>query len=185
MATTKNETTNKKTTKKDPIAKSENASAPAPAVLRQRQPEKNGIVHPKTESACGRVWAIADKLTAERGCVAERKDVMDESSKMGINAATCATQYARWRKYHGHQAVRHSLPTKEEREKGLKGVVAEPETAPMVVTEAAQAEPVYDQIPAPEVTYSSTPAEAPVEHCATDPSIGAPVEAPVAMCSPV
>lgn len=185
MATTKNETTNKKATKKDPIAKSENAIAPAPAVMRQRQPEQNGIVRPKPESSCGRVWDIADKITAARGYVAERKDVLEECSKIGINVATCATQYARWRKYHGYQAVRHSLPTKEEREKGLKGSVAEPPAAPMVVTEAAQAEPVYDQNPAPEVTYSSAPAEAPVEHCATDPSIDAPVEAPVAMCSPV
>lgn len=179
MATTKKETTDKKATKKDPIAKSENATAPAPAVMRQRQPEQNGIVRPKPESSCGRVWDIADKITAARGYVAERKDVLEECSKIGINVATCATQYARWRKYHGYQAVRHSLPTKEEREKDLKGSVAEPPAAPMVVTEAAQAEP------APEVAYSSAPAEAPVEHCATDPSVDAPVEAPVAMCSPV
>lgn len=185
MATTKNETTNKKATMKDPIAKSENATAPAPVVMRQRQPKQNGIVQPKPESSCGRVWNTADKLTAARGYVAERKDVLEECSKFGINAATCATQYARWRKYYGYQAVRHSLPTKEERVKGLKGRVAESPAAPMVVTEAAQGEPVCGQNPAPEVAYSSAPAEAPVEHRATDPSVGASAEAPVAMCSPV
>lgn len=185
MATTKKETPNKKTTKKDPIAKSENSTAPAPAVMRQRQPEQNGIVRPKPESSCGRVWDIADKITAARGYVAERKDVLEECSKIGINVATCATQYARWRKYHGYQAVRHSLPTKEEREKGLKGVVAEPEAAPMVVTEAAQAEPVYDQNPASEVACPA-PAEAPVEVPVDLPcDCQAPAEAPVAMCSPV
>lgn len=166
MTTTKKETPVKKNSKKDPIAKSENATAPTPMVMRQRQPEQNGIVRPKSGSSCGNVWDIADKITAARGYVAERKDVLEECCKIGINVATCATQYARWRKYHGYQAVRHSLPTKEEREKGLKGAVAEPPAAPMVVTEADQAEPVYDQIPAPEVAYSSTPAEAPVAMCA-------------------
>ena len=154
-------------------ATTEPAAEAKPAVVKVKQEERNGVVHPKAGTSCGKVWEVADQLTAKLGHVAERKDVMDVVTKEGINPATCATQYARWRKFHGYAAIRHSVPTAEEREKGLKGKVAEPEAAPMVVTEAD--DPFKEPIPpAPQVAEPD--AEAPVPAPA--------MEAPVAMCAP-
>ena len=149
-------------------ATTETTAEAKPAVVKVRQEERNGVVHPKAGTSCGKVWEVADQLTAKLGHVAERKDVMEVVTQHGINPATCATQYARWRKFHGYAAIRHSVPTAEEREKGLKGKVAEPEAAPMVVTEASPAAPEAPD-PVPDV------AEVPVE---------APIPAPVAMCAP-
>lgn len=63
--------------------------------------EKNGIVRPKDGTATGRVWSISDAQSAKAGKPAGRKSVIDECVAEGINAATAATQYGRWRKYNG------------------------------------------------------------------------------------
>lgn len=155
-----------------PITETPAAEA-KPAVVKVKQEERNGVVHPKPGTACGKVWEVADQLTVKLGHVAERKDVMEVVTQHGVNPATCATQYARWRKFHGYAAIRHSVPTAEEREKGLKGKVAEPEAAPMVVTEASPAAP---EAPAPVPEVAEAPVEAPISAPA--------MEAPVAMCAP-
>lgn len=63
--------------------------------------EKNGIVRPKAGTKTGRVWEIADKLSADSGEPVARKAVLDAAMAEGINAATAATQYGRWRRYYG------------------------------------------------------------------------------------
>lgn len=146
-------------------ATTETAAEATPAVVKVKQEERNGVVHPKAGTSCGKVWEVADQLTVKLGHVAERKDVMEVVTQHGINPATCATQYARWRKFHGYAAMRHSTPTVEEREKGLKGKVAEPEAAPMVVTEASTSAPEAP-VPAPEVAEPAVEAPAPVAMCA-------------------
>lgn len=156
-------------------ATTETAAEAKPAVVKVKQEERNGVVHPKAGTACGKVWEVADQLTAKLGHVAERKDVMEVVTQRGINPSTCATQYARWRKFHGYAAIRHSVPTAEEREKGLKGKVVEPEAAPMVVTEASPAAPEAPA-PAPVPEVAEAPGEAPIPAPA--------MEAPVAMCAP-
>ncbi len=72
--------------------------APAPA-----QPKQNDVTRPKDGTKTGQVWAIADKLSGEGDSTvpATRGDVMKACEAAGLNQATAATQYGRWRKFHG------------------------------------------------------------------------------------
>lgn len=63
--------------------------------------EQNGIPRPKAGTKTGRVWEIADELSAKKGEPAPRKEVLETANGEDINIATAATQYGRWRKYHG------------------------------------------------------------------------------------
>lgn len=65
---------------------------------------QNGISRPKADTATGKVWEIADAESTKKGGPAARKEVLDVASEAGINAATAATQYGRWRKFHGLSA---------------------------------------------------------------------------------
>lgn len=65
------------------------------------QPEQNGVTRPKDGTKTGRVWEIADKLSEKAGEPAQRKDVINKCLEEDINASTAATQYGRWRKFHG------------------------------------------------------------------------------------
>ena len=62
---------------------------------------QNGISRPNLNTRTGRVWAIADKISGELGKPAPRKQVIDTAIAEGINPATAATQYGRWRKFNG------------------------------------------------------------------------------------
>lgn len=64
----------------------------------------NGVTRPKSGTKTGRVWEIADAQSKQKGEPAPRKAVIDEAMTDDINAATAATQYGRWRKYHGLKA---------------------------------------------------------------------------------
>lgn len=66
--------------------------------------ERNGVVRPKAGTKTGTVWEIADRISAERGEPASRRDVMEAGVGAGVNGSTVATQYGRWRKYHGLKA---------------------------------------------------------------------------------
>lgn len=61
----------------------------------------NGVTRPSDGTKTGRVWAISDEVSARKGSPAARKEVMDVALKEGINPATVATQYGRWRKFFG------------------------------------------------------------------------------------
>lgn len=65
------------------------------------QPQQNGVTRPKDGTKTGRVWEIADELSAQQGSPAPRGDVMKAGEAEGLNPATIATQYGRWRKFHG------------------------------------------------------------------------------------
>lgn len=69
-------------------------------VVAPKQPSANGVTRPKNDTKTGRVWAIADELSSKDGPAA-RKDVMQAGEAEGLNTATIATQYGRWRKFHG------------------------------------------------------------------------------------
>lgn len=60
-----------------------------------------GVTRPSENTKTGRVWAISDSISASKGAPAARKEVMEAATKEGINPATVATQYGRWRKHHG------------------------------------------------------------------------------------
>lgn len=66
--------------------------------------ERNGVVRPKAGTKTGQVWEIADSISAELGEPAPRRDVMEAGVAAGVNGSTVATQYGRWRKYHGLKA---------------------------------------------------------------------------------
>ena len=77
--------------------KAEKAEATTP------QPKANDVTRPKDGTKTGQVWAIADKLSQEgdNTVPATRGDVMKAGEAAGLNPATIATQYGRWRKFHG------------------------------------------------------------------------------------
>jgi len=88
---------------KTPAAPAAETAAPAaeaaPAVVKIT---KNGVTRPKDESkGTGRVWTIADAISAKLGAPADRKSVIDQVHAEGINTSTGATQYGKWRKFHG------------------------------------------------------------------------------------
>lgn len=76
--------------------------------------EQNGVARPKAGTATGNVWAIADELSNAAGKPASRADVLKAASDAGINSATVATQYGKWRKFHGIVAEPKPAKVKEE-----------------------------------------------------------------------
>jgi len=74
--------------------------APAAEATTTKMPSQNGVTRPKPDTATGRVWAICDELSASTGKPAVRGDVMKAGEAEGLNPATIATQYGRWRKFH-------------------------------------------------------------------------------------
>ena len=63
--------------------------------------KRNGATKPKSGTSTGRIWDIADAISAKDGKPAPRKAVMEAATAESINPATAATQYGRWRKFHG------------------------------------------------------------------------------------
>lgn len=93
----------KGTTKAAPAA---STAAAAPAEKTEAKPtvakiEQNGITRPKDGTTTGRVWAIADEISAAKQRPAERSEVIEQVVAEKINSSTGATQYGKWRKFHG------------------------------------------------------------------------------------
>ena len=65
------------------------------------RPTQNGVTRPAPGTKTGRVWEIADELSAEKGEPAGRAEVLAAYEAEGGNSATGATQYGRWKKFHG------------------------------------------------------------------------------------
>lgn len=72
------------------------AKPPKPAKV-----EQNGVVRPSSGTGTGKVWDIADEISKTTGSPAKRKEVLDATTAQGINVSTAATQYGKWRKFHG------------------------------------------------------------------------------------
>lgn len=72
--------------------------APAATVTKVAQ---NGVTRPKDGTTTCRVWEIADEISSKLGKPADRKAVIDQVHAEGINTSTGATQYGKWRKFHG------------------------------------------------------------------------------------
>ena len=89
----------KKKTPKAPVAPK--AKAPKePKAKREPQEQMNGIAIPREGTISAEIWNIANQLSS-KGAPAERNDVMEACVKEGINEATVATQYQRWRIAYG------------------------------------------------------------------------------------
>ncbi len=83
-------------------------AAAAPKPEKAAKVEANGIVRPNVDTSTGKIWAIADQLSAKANAPADRKSVIDAALEAGINASTASTQYGRWRKFHGLSAKTES-----------------------------------------------------------------------------
>lgn len=65
---------------------------------------QNNVSRPGVGTATGRIWEIADTVSAQLKAPAPRSDVMKQAEAEGINKATAATQYGKWRKFNGLKA---------------------------------------------------------------------------------
>lgn len=74
------------------------AAEAAPAVVKIQQ---NGVTRPKDGTTTARVWSIADEISSRKGEPADRKTVIEQVVAEQINSSTGATQYGKWRKFHG------------------------------------------------------------------------------------
>lgn len=70
----------------------------APVVVKQE--ERNGVVRPKPETACGRIWAKADEMSAAAKGPVACVDLINALTPLGYVEPTIRTQYARWRKFY-------------------------------------------------------------------------------------
>lgn len=108
--------------KEDPKAKAKAEKEAAKAAKEAEKAAKaakkvkqNGIVRPSPDTATGKIWGFADKLSKEKGSPARRKDVLEAAAAAGINTTTAATQYGRWCKFYGVKAEREPAASKEEK----------------------------------------------------------------------
>jgi hypothetical protein len=67
----------------------------------QRQPEQNGVRRPGPDGLCGKVWGLADSLSAEMGQAVPIANLVKAGEEQGLNASNIRTEYARWKKFHG------------------------------------------------------------------------------------
>ena len=113
--------------------------APAPAAERPKLPTPNGVTRPSPETAPGTVWTITDQLGAEQGKFPTRADVMAAGKAQGLNEATIATQYGRYRKYLGLGKAAPAATTAAATEDAAQPETAD-ETASQAVEEAEDEE---------------------------------------------
>jgi hypothetical protein len=66
-----------------------------------KQPSQNDVRRPRPDSITGKVWALADELSASMGQPVPIANLSKACSDAGINDSTIRTQYALWRKFHG------------------------------------------------------------------------------------
>lgn len=66
--------------------------------------QANGVTRPSSGTQTGKIWEITDALSKAKGGPIERKFVIEEALKQGLNESTAATQYGRWRKFHNLKA---------------------------------------------------------------------------------
>ena len=83
-------------------------TAATPAVAAPvAEDKKNGVKRPVSGSITGKLWDIADRISASNSRPATRKEVVDAymTEVANANQATANTQYARWVTYNGASAI--------------------------------------------------------------------------------
>lgn len=93
---------------------------------------QNGVVRPSHGTGTGRIWEIADAVSAAIGAPAPRKDVLAQTTVEGINPATAATQYGKWRKFNGLEKEKGTAIAKAEA--AAEAAATEPVVTPADVT---------------------------------------------------
>lgn len=93
-------------------AKEDKKTADLAAKEAKKQPEQNGIRRPGSDGACGKCWALFDKLSAEFKQPTPIKQAMAEglAQTPSLDPSTIRTQYARWKKFHGISGSVPALP---------------------------------------------------------------------------
>lgn len=72
----------------------------APA-LKMKQPEQNGITKPRDNSDCGKIWALANKLSSEKGGLVSKKELSASAEAVSFHPTTIGVQYYKWKTFHG------------------------------------------------------------------------------------
>ena len=67
----------------------------------ERQPEQNGVRRPGPDGLCGKVWGLADSLSAEMSQAVPIANLLKAGEEQGMNVNNIRTEYARWKKFHG------------------------------------------------------------------------------------
>lgn len=75
-----------------------------PAKVVVEKVTQNGVTRPREGTKTCEIWDIADAISEETGSAAGRNEVIAVCLAREINESTGATQYARWRKFHGIKA---------------------------------------------------------------------------------
>ena len=81
------------------------AAATAKEAAKKVRQVANGVTRPADGTQTARIWQIADEISAAAKAPASRADVLKVAEAEGLNGATCATQYGRWRVFHGLKGV--------------------------------------------------------------------------------
>lgn len=77
------------------------AAKAAEAKVKVTLPSNNGVTRPRPDSACGKIWAIADAISARIKQPTPVAMLLKETSAAGLNDATTKTQYALWKTFNG------------------------------------------------------------------------------------
>ena len=93
----------------DKAAKDAEKAAKDAAKVAVKMPEQNGIRRPKDNTETGKVWGLADAISASLGQPTPIANLLKAGQDRGLNDSTIRTQYARWRAFHGITG-RVSLP---------------------------------------------------------------------------
>lgn len=125
-----------KSAPKKPAAPAAAKPAKEPKVKVERIVQ-NDVTRPKDGSVTGKVWDIADAISKKKGEPASRSEVMEQAEKDGINEATVATQFQRWRTFFGVE--RKVAAPKEVKAKPAKAAPAKAPKAPAEKAAAATA----------------------------------------------
>ena len=102
--------------------KAKQAAEAGATKVRVVQPSQNGVTRPRPDGECGKVWALADTISARIGQPTPISMLLAEATPAGLNEATTKTQYARWKTFNG-----------------VFGQVPKPAVAPVVAAEPVAA----------------------------------------------
>ncbi len=62
---------------------------------------QNEVTRPAENTTCGKIWALADSISAATHSICPIAALKEHSDLKGVNDHTIKTQYAKWRKFNG------------------------------------------------------------------------------------
>lgn len=123
-------------------------AAPAPPKSEKPAREKqNGVSRPSAGTLTGKVWDIADAISAKNQRPALRKEVTEAGEAAGINPATVTTQFGQWRRFYNlkkEEKVTGAETPKQTEKRLAKEAKAAAKAAKASATTDAQIEAGHD-----------------------------------------